>query len=256
MWRFAFVDDPERAYSYSLLAAPEGPTGRDLDQRGQVYAAMMLALLWPAWQGLVDLDEGRRRLRSHPAVCEEISELLAHTSDAARRLSAPLGGRLADVPLFAHATYHREEVLIASGWASFGQNGRSPKGDATGVLWVPEIQTDVFLVAFRKDEGQFSPQTMYRDYPISLSRFHWESQNATAIESATGQRYVNHRTRGTDVLIFTRLGRTNEVGTSPYLCLGRAFHADHRGTRPIAITWDLERPMPAEVFTEASVVAS
>jgi len=67
---------------------------------------------------------------------------------------------------------------------------------------------------------------------------------------------VHHRERGTNVLVFTRLTRTNEVGTAPYLCLGRAFHSEHRGSRPIAITWDLERPMPADVFTEASVVAS
>lgn len=256
LWRFTCVHDPERAHFYSWLASVEGPMAADLDARGQSYAAMLLALLWPAWDGLSNIDDGLRRLRANPAVCGEIGELLQHTSDSARKLIAPLGGRLGAVPLFAHATYHREEVLIASGWAAFGADGRSPRGHASGVLWVPEITTDIFFVTLRKDEGQFSPQTMYRDYPISLNRFHWESQNATALESATGQRYINHVERGTDVLIFTRLRRVNEVGTAPYLCLGRAFHSEHRGSQPIAITWDLERPMPADVFTEASVVAS
>ncbi|MCW2803515.1 MAG: hypothetical protein QOF52_568 [Propionibacteriaceae bacterium] len=256
LWRFTFVDDPERAHHYSQLASPDGPAKADLDERSRVYAAMMLALLWPAWQDLADINDGLTRLRANPAVCDEIRELLHHTSDAARKLSAPLGGVLGSIPLFAHATYHREEVLIASGWASFAVDGRSPKGHASGVVWVPEIASDIFFVTLRKQEGQFSPQTMYRDYPISLTRFHWESQNATAIESPSGQRYVHHRERGTNVLIFTRLTRTNEVGTAPYLCLGRAFHSEHRGSRPIAITWDLERPMPADVFTDSSVVAS
>lgn len=256
MWRFTFVDDPERAHHYSLLAAADGPAKVELGQRGRVYAAMMLALLWPAWQGLADIDDGLKRLRANPAVCDEIRELLHHTSDSARKLSAPLSGHLGDVPLFAHATYHREEVLIASGWASFGADGRSPKGHASGVVWVPEIASDIFFVTLRKEEGHFSPQTMYRDYPISLNRFHWESQNATAIESPTGQRYVNHRERGTDVLLFTRLTRTNDVGTAPYVCLGRAFHLEHRGSRPIAITWELETMMPADVLTEARVVGA
>ena len=97
---------------------------------------------------------------------------------------------------------------------------------------------------------------MYRDYAISLNRFHWESQNKTAIESVTGQRYVNHIDQGTDVLIFARLTRNNETGAAPYLCLGRAVHVEHRGTRPVAITWDLSRPMPADTFMEASIVAS
>jgi hypothetical protein len=29
----------------------------------------------------------------------------------------------------------------------------------------------------------------------------------------------------------------------------------HRGERPIAITWQLDHAMPADAFTEASVVA-
>jgi len=41
----------------------------------------------------------------------------------------------------------------------------------------------------------------------------------------------------------------------PFLCLGQASHVEHRGERPIAITWRLARPMPGEVFRLASVVA-
>lgn len=256
LWRLTYVDDPERAHFYRTLASADGPREADLDDRGKRYAAMLLAILWPAWEGLADIGDGLGQLRANPAVCHEIEELLEHVSEASRRMASPLGGDLATLPLHSHATYHREEVLIAMGWASFTQGGRSPKGHASGVLWAEEAQTDVFFVTLRKEEADFSPQTLYRDYPISLNRFHWESQNVTAVESPTGQRYLNHQANGTDVLIFTRLTRRNETGTAPYLCLGRGSYVEHRGSRPIAITWDLERPMPADVFTEASVVAS
>ncbi|GAA2110222.1 DEAD/DEAH box helicase [Microlunatus panaciterrae] len=256
LWRLTYVDDPERAHYYRTLSSANGPMVVDLDERGQRYAAMLLAILWPAWDGLTGIDDGLGRLRANASVCAEIDELLEHTSQANRRLASPLGSALATLPLFSHATYHREEVLIATGWAAFRPGGRSPKGHASGVVWADESRTDVFFVTLRKEEADFSPQTLYRDYPISLNRFHWESQNATAVESTTGQRYLNHQRLGTEVLIFTRLVRRNGLGAAPYLCLGRASYSEHRGSRPIAITWDLERPMPADVFTEASVVAS
>lgn len=254
LWRLTCVDDPERSHYYSLLTRTDGPSEADLDERGIKYARMLLAVLWPGWGGLTDVDDGLRQLRGQGAVAEEIRELLAFTAQSSRRVAEPLAGVLGVTPLFTHATYHREEILIAMGWAKPG--GRSPKGHATGVVWVPEIQTDAFFVTLRKEAEDFSPQTLYRDYPISLNQFHWESQNSTSVDSAVGQRYINHAERGTNVLLFTRLTRANELGSAPYLCLGNGLYVSHRGDRPISLTWKLQRPMPADVLMEASVVAS
>jgi len=41
---------------------------------------------------------------------------------------------------------------------------------------------------------------------------------------------------------------------APYLFLGEADYVEHRGERPIAITWRLRVPMPAADFATASVV--
>ena len=41
---------------------------------------------------------------------------------------------------------------------------------------------------------------------------------------------------------------------APYLFLGEADYAEHRGERPIAITWHLRTPMPTADFAVASVV--
>jgi hypothetical protein len=107
-----------------------------------------------------------------------------------------------------------------------------------------------------QSEADDSPRTLYRDYAISPTLFHWESQSGTTVASRTGQRYLNHEREGTHVLLFVRESKVTDFGGgAPYLFLGEANYVDHRGERPIAITWSLRMPMPADHFDAASVVA-
>ena len=110
-------------------------------------------------------------------------------------------------------------MLAALGDASLA---KPPINFREGVLWVPDINTDAFFIQLKKSEAAFSPTTMYRDYPISPTLFHWESQNRTALASPTGQRYIN----GTStVLLFVRATSVDEYGTgAPYLFLGPATY--------------------------------
>ncbi len=82
--------------------------------------------------------------------------------------------------------------------------------------------------------------------------FHWESQSTTSTAFKTGQRYLTGQSK---VLLFVRQQKADEFGTAPYHFLGPMEYVSHRGERPIAITWKLERPMPIDVFSAASVVA-
>jgi Domain of unknown function (DUF3427) len=125
-----------------------------------------------------------------------------------------------------------------------------------GVVWSEAVQTDAFLVTLRKNEREYSPTTMYRDYAISADLFHWESQNTTAAGSPVGQRYVNHVPRGSHVLILARQTKETEWGgPRPYLCLGSSQYVSHESERPMAITWRLRQPMPIDVFRMASLSA-
>jgi hypothetical protein len=76
------------------------------------------------------------------------------------------------------------------------------------------------------------------------------------VASATGQRYLHHRQRGTHVALFVREAPQDDLGAAPFLCLGLCDYTEHRGERPIAITWTLRRAMPGETFRAASLVAS
>jgi superfamily II DNA or RNA helicase/HKD family nuclease len=253
MAAFTHVDDQERADLYRLLADPAGPRYDELTDRDRRLARMLFFLLWPDKGGHASVDNGLAALRRHPAVCAEIKEIVTLALDTARHVPRPLAD-LQDVPLFSHAHYKREEILAALDLASMT---RKASTHVSGVAWAPELRTDALLVNLRKTERDFSPTTMYRDYALSPELFHWESQNATAVASVTGQRYLHQREACTHVALFVREAKANDLGDgAPFLCLGLCDIVDHRGERPIAITWRLRRPMPADTFLAARVVAS
>jgi hypothetical protein len=107
----------------------------------------------------------------------------------------------------------------------------------------------------------FSPTTRYNDYAISPWEFHWESQSLTREASATGQRYIHHRERGSRVLLyrcaeaFGYVREENKRGgvTLPFLCLGFANDVSHQGERPMAIRWRLHRAIPGAFNPELAV---
>jgi len=115
---------------------------------------------------------------------------------------------------------------------------------------------DLLFVTLRKDPADFKPTTRYRDYALSQTLFHWESQGRTSVESATGQRYIQHRERGLEMLLFVRENTETADGeTEPFVFLGPVTYGTHSGSRPIAITWELKFPMPADFLVAARAVA-
>lgn len=255
----AHVDDPARAAAYLRLLADDAPNYHDLPPGRRAFARMLFWSLWPDGGGFTSYGEGLRVLTAEPAARDELSALVRIGFDATRHQALPMTGRLGSLPLRVHGRYHREEILSALDYARLASEEdakRVPSSFQSGVLFSTPLLADAFLVTLAKSEADYSPTTMYRDYAISPTLFHWESQSTTSVASPTGQRYLTHRDRGSEVLLFTREHRLNDLGTSPYTFLGPATYVSHTGDRPIAITWRLEHPMPADVFTAASVVVS
>jgi hypothetical protein len=251
---FAHVDDPERAASYLRWLADEAPSYDAADPALQAYGRMLFFSLWPDGGGFTSYAAGLAALRSEPAVREDLRSVIRLGLENAEHVTRPLSGELARRPLRVHARYTREEIVAALDYVSI--DGRKPNSFREGVLFAPEAKSDAFMVTLHKSEADYSPTTMYQDYAISPELFHWESQSSTTVASKTGQRYLNHRTQGTHVLLFARPEKVTELGSgAPYLFLGEADYVDHRGERPIAITWRLHSPMPASVFEAAKVVA-
>jgi superfamily II DNA or RNA helicase/HKD family nuclease len=247
---FAHADDRERVETYSMLLSSSIEYD-ELTEREQRYARMLFFSFWRNAGGFDSFADGLRHLRRHPAVCNEVLQILELGLARARHVTRPLEAGLQQVTLRTDARYSLEEVLAALDYCSLE---RLPSSFREGVLWAEDIQTDAFFVTLKKSERDYSPTTMYRDYAISPELFHWESQNRTSVNSSVGRRYLSQREAGTHVLLLVRDTKVNDWGgTQAYTCLGPATYETHEGSKPIAITYRFRHPMPVDLFRQASV---
>jgi hypothetical protein len=123
-----------------------------------------------------------------------------------------------------------------------------------GVKWLPNKKLDVFFVTLTKSDKDYSPTTMYNDYSLNENLFHWQSQSTTAENSSTGQRYIHHRKSGSRVLLFVREFKSDSItgGAVPYSYLGTASYVKHEGSRPMNVTWQMDRPIPAKYLKKTN----
>ena len=152
-----------------------------------------------------------------------------------------------DCPLDLHCTYTRDQILVALDFMK-------PSSLREGVKWLPDKQLDVFFLTLNKSEKDYSPTTMYNDYSINSELFHWQSQSTTSESSATGQRYIHHKERGSKILLFVREFKADrKFGTTEaYTYLGTANYVSHTGSRPMNITWKLDNPIPAKYLKKTN----
>jgi superfamily II DNA or RNA helicase len=144
-----------------------------------------------------------------------------------------------------HAGYTRDQIMLAVGKGRFG----APFTSREGVLHVPERKVDLFFVTVDKTEAGFSPTTMYEDYAVTDSLFHWQSQSTVGPDSPTGRRYIQHRAMGYRPMLFLRQARRQGNGlTGTFYFCGPLDYVRHQGSRPMSITWRLHHPMPARLF--------
>ncbi|QGZ49123.1 DUF3427 domain-containing protein [Streptomyces sp. QHH-9511] len=250
---FLHVDDPMRVAVYTKLLADDAPAYTELTELEQAYARMLYFSLWPLG-GFSDYQEALDSLRPQHAFRDEVRQVLAHVLDRTDHVPIPLLGSLASLPLTIHASYSREEILPALGQSFIG--GFMPGHFREGVKWCENIQTDALLITLEKDEKDFSPQTRYRDYAMNDTLFHWESQNQTSESSPTGIRYQTHRGNGSHVLLFVRRYKKTDIGgPQPWMLLGPAEYVEHKGSKPMGITWKLRHEIPADVWTYSAIAA-
>ena len=107
-----------------------------------------------------------------------------------------------------------------------------------GVKWLPDKNADLLFITLNKSDKDYSPTTMYRDYSISDTLFHWQSQSTTPADSPTGQRYIHHAERGSRILLFVREFKQDRVlgAAAAYTYLGSARYVSHEGSRPMNVT--------------------
>jgi superfamily II DNA or RNA helicase/HKD family nuclease len=243
---FAHVDDPERAEAYLRLLRNVDLDYAALPSNEQRTVRMLYYSLWSNGGGFTSYGEGLRALSREEATRSEIAEVVDYAYSVSRQVPINLDGGLADLPLKIHGHYQREEIMAALDYP------HKPSTFREGVWYSAARNIDAFFVTLMKSEADYSPTTMYSDYPIGPALFHWESQSTTGVSSPTGKRYLSG---SSTVLIFVRQRQIDEFGTAPYLFLGPATYVAHQGDRPIAITWKLQHPMPVDFYNAAAAIA-
>ena len=238
------VNDPLRlGFLADLTSGKPLPEGERQERLAAMAAAALLDVRRPT-----DARAALEAARVDGRYREELRQLVEHLDDS-RREGVLDWRELGPAPLQLHARYRQDELLAAL--RAGGEDG-VPRLQG-GVYYEPMSNTDVLLVTLRKSERTFSPTTMYRDYAISPSLFHWESQNSAHAGTAAGKRYV----AGTsNVLLFVREVQDQANGVAEaFTFLGRATLESWHGERPMQIVWRLEHPMPGLLYGHATVAA-
>jgi len=138
------------------------------------------------------------------------------------------------------ASYSLDEILTAFGEMTLDCPHRIREGTARN----EETDSDLFFVTLEKTAEKYSPTTMYKDYAVSPELFHWESQSVTSQASPTGQRYINHRQRHSNILLFVR--RAAKIGSRT-----AALHVSRIGRLRVARTGTADRVPVAATALDA-----
>ena len=118
------------------------------------------------------------RCKREEATRREISAVVDLSFEAARHVTVDLRG-LAETHSAegARPISARGDPRLPS--TSLGIPTASARASGTP----QDHNVDAFFVTLKKSESDYSPTTMYRDYPISPTLFHWESQSTTSVAS-------------------------------------------------------------------------
>ena len=248
--RFAVVDSRRWiAFLLDLLPRLDDVNFSALSPVEQRMLQMFYVTIWSkaadSWDSEEVLDN-LYALSDSQAMLSELIALLQYRYEQIDFIDEPVDLGF-DCPLDLHCTYTRDQLLVAMDFMK-------PATVREGVKWLAEKKLDVFFVTLNKADKDYSPTTMYNDYSINESLFHWQSQSTTAENSATGQRYIHHRERDSKVLLFVREFKTDRItgGAEAYTYLGTANYVKHNGSRPMNITWNLDRPIPAKFLKKTN----
>ncbi|GEA31246.1 DEAD/DEAH box helicase [Clostridium diolis] len=151
-------------------------------------------------------------------------------------------------PLDLHCEYSRDQVMAALGY--FNENKKPAFRE--GVKYFEDKALDIFFITLNKSDKDFSPSTLYEDYAINENLFHWQSQSTTSVESATGKRYINHKTLNSKVALFVREGKERDGITATFTYLGLCEYISHTGNKPISFVWKLDKEIPAKIINKAN----
>lgn len=247
--RAASINGPQEA---ALLRDILGKVSQGaIDEALSLAGDSVLSVYYRIWGdkgsnlGITSIEDAFRRLAKNPSILADLDEILSWSLD-----TTEVSGQLPELPfacsLELHAQYGIKEIQAAFGKANIETSGQT----GVGSFHFAEAKTYALLITYQKTEKEFSPSTMYADYPISRELLHWESQSMTSQQSETGQNLIHHKERGYTILIFARDQKRRNNVTVPFSYLGPVERISYESERPIKMVWRLRHPMPVDMFED------
>ena len=227
----------------------------DVNEFNDLERDMLLMLHYDIWQGRSDfknLNESINAIGQNKIMTAEIIEVLHFLIDKIDIKELPILLPYSQ-PLMIHSRYTREQILVAFGLSTFEIKSSNREGVAEN----KNLNTEVLFIDLIKSEEDFSPSTMYNDFAINESLFHWQTQNATRSDTGKGLTYINHESLNKKILLFVREKSKDEFGnTMGYIFLGDGKIKSYTGTKPMNITWELKTPMHNFILNQSAKLAS
>lgn len=184
-------------------------------------------------------------------ITEELLDVLGWQLEQTKHEQLTMNN-LPDVPLKLHARYAREQILVAFGATTFE---RQPPA-REGIFVIKEQNIELMFVTLDKNEKQFSPTTMYHDYAVNESVFHWQSQNSSRPDKGRGKDYIRHKEIDKRLFLFVREQAKDALGrTMGFVNYGEVEYIYHSGSQPMNINWQLKTPMPHFMWQQAAKLA-
>ena len=212
---------------------------------------MLLMLHYDVWQsagGFDSLEQSINQIGKNKILVNEIIEVLEILIDK-------IGFKEIDIkltyeqPLKLHSRYTRDQILVAFGLSTFDKKSSNREGAAEN----KKLNTEILFINLIKSEEDFSPTTMYDDYAISETLFHWQSHNAYGPETGKGLSYINHAELNKKILLFVREKANDENGnTLGYVFIGEGRFKETEGSKPMNIKWELNEPMPNYLWKDSA----
>ena len=223
----------------------------DIKDFSENELSMLLMLHYDVWQnaaGFNSLEESINQIGKNKILVNEIIEVLEILIDRIdfKEIDIQLPF---DQPLKVHARYTRDQIIAAFKLSTFEKKSSSREGVAEN----SNLNTELLFINLIKSEEDFSPTTMYDDYAISETLFHWQSQNSTRPDLGKGLTYINHQKINKKILMFVREKAKDENGnTMGYVFIGEAKFKENEGEKPMNIKWELHEPIPNYLWKESA----
>lgn len=220
----------------------------DFDESEKLMILMLHYDVWQQTKGFDSLELSIREIGRNKVMLEEITEVLELLLDEISFKEIDFSLPYTQ-PLKIHGRYTRDQILVAFGLSTFERKSSSREGVAENT----SLNTELLFINLIKSEENFSPTTMYDDYAINETLFHWQSQNSAGPQTPKGLSYIKHQRQGKIILLFVRERKQDEFGnTMGYVFVGEGKLRDHYGAKPMNIKWELNEPLPHYLWKDAA----